>query len=306
MHKYLKKHIDFSYKPNHATYSGLSIYTSKNGWNDYYIGKNLLFSHRTTTYSMSHFPEKLHNHDFYEIDIFVNGEISYIVSDHEVFPEKYGILIVPPGIVHTARQTEKSEYDRIIFYFDKAIFSFLEHSYLPQFLQCKDAAYFSIDPEYRGDLYCLLDKLQFTLTRPDDSTSLRAFGIILQLFILMDSHHYQDNSRFAKLPKKVLQIKSYIDDNFQDISDITEIAEQFYYSREYISRIFKQYFNMNISDYIKKKKIDAAKHALENGLTVTQAFSLSGYHSMSSFISAFQSATSMLPSTYRKEWGQKK
>lgn len=305
MHKYLKNHVGILYDSEYVSYPGIKIYTNKHGWSDYYIGKNLLYSHRTTTYSMAHFPDKLHSHDHYEMDIFINGQISYIISDHEIFPQKYGILLIPPGIVHTARQAEKEEYDRIVFYFDQTIFSFLEHTCLPSFLRNKEATYFSIDPEYKADFHYLLDKLQYTLTCPTDNASLHAFSLVIQLFLLMDAHRNQEDSRFSKLPKKILQIKTYIDDNFQEIADISEIAEHFYYSREYISRIFKQYFNMNISDYIKKKKIDAARHALENGMSVTQAFSLSGYHSMSAFISAFQSATSMLPSNYKKKWNSK-
>ena len=82
----------------------------------------------------------------------------------------------------------------------------------------------------------------------------------------------------------MLEIKRYIDENFQAISSTSDISDHFFYSREYISRMFKQYFNTNISEYITHKRIDAAKEALEAGQTVTQAFNASGYRSMSSFI----------------------
>ncbi|MDD6221848.1 MAG: helix-turn-helix domain-containing protein, partial [Lachnospiraceae bacterium] len=42
------------------------------------------------------------------------------------------------------------------------------------------------------------------------------------------------------------------------------------------------------------------KKALESGSRVTEAFQLSGYHTMSSFISAFKKFVNMTPSEYRK------
>jgi AraC-like DNA-binding protein len=77
-------------------------------------------------------------------------------------------------------------------------------------------------------------------------------------------------------------------------------ASHFHYSREYLSRLFRQYYNINISEYITRQKISAAKKALESGSRVTEAFQLSGYHTMSSFISAFKKFVNMTPSEYRK------
>jgi len=250
---------------------------------------------------MSFFPEKLHTHTFYEMDIFLGGQISYIVSDHEVFPQRGGILFVPPGITHTARQLEKSEYNRIVFYFDSKAFDFLGPGSLPAFFYEPDAGYFSVKDEFQAQFHYLLEQIRYTLEHPCEGVTLLSFTYILQLFLLIARHSQSDREHFSKLPLKVLQIKTYIDQNYQTITSTAEVASHFFYSREYVSRIFKQYFNTNLSEYITRKKIENAKQALENGQSVTQAFSVSGYRSMSAFIAAFRSITSMSPSDFRRQ-----
>lgn len=301
MNNYLTNHLRSSYNPTCEQYHNFKIYSNKSGWNDFFIGPNLVYSHRTTPYTPPFFPEKLHTHTYYEICIFLSGKITYVVSSNEVFPLRGGILCIPPGISHTARLIEKSEYDRIVFYFDTEAFEFLGPGSLPAFLCKTDADYLTVNSEFRGQYYYLLEQLDYMATHLDGDISLQCFSCILQLLLLIDSHAQPGRECFSKLPQKVLQIKTYIDQNFQTLSSTAEIADHFFYSREYISRTFKQYFNTNLSEYIMGKKIEAAKQALNSGQSVTQAFNASGYRSMSAFINAFRTVTSMQPSAYRKQ-----
>lgn len=306
MNDYLTEHLRHSYIPSYEQYQNFKIYSNKSGWKDFFIGQNLVYSHRTTPYIPPFFPEKLHTHAYYEICIFLSGKITYVVSSNEVFPLRGGILCIPPGISHTARLIEKSEYDRIVFYFDTRAFEFLGPGSLPAFLCKNDADYLTVNSEFRGQYYYLLEQLDYMTTHLDGDIALQCFSFILQLLLLIDQHAPSGRECFSKLPSKVLQIKSYIDLNFQTLSSTAEIADHFFYSREYISRTFKQYFNTNLSEYIMAKKIEAAKQALSSGQSVTQAFSASGYRSMSAFINAFRTVTSMQPSAYRKQYNDEK
>ncbi|WP_215695161.1 helix-turn-helix domain-containing protein [Clostridium sp. MCC353] len=302
MNNYLTEHLRHFYNPSCEQYQNLKIYSNKSGWNDFFIGQNIVYSHRTTSYIPPFFPEKLHTHTYYEICIFLSGKITYVVSSNEVFPVRGGILCIPPGISHTARLIEKSEYDRMVFYFDTKAFEFLGPGSLPAFLCKTDADYLTVSSEFRGRYYYLLEQLNYVAANPDGDTALQCFSLILQLLLLIEQHAQSGRECFSKLPSKVLQIKNYIDLNFQTLTSTAEIADHFFYSREYISRIFKQYFNTNLSEYIMAKKIEAAKQALNDGQSVTQAFSASGYRSMSAFINAFRTVTSMQPSAYRKQF----
>ena len=73
MKNYLQKHLHSVYLPTATHLPGLVRYENRYGWQDYYIGDKILFSHRKTVYDFAGFPEKLHSHSFYEMDIYVSG-----------------------------------------------------------------------------------------------------------------------------------------------------------------------------------------------------------------------------------------
>ena len=106
MKHYQQDHIARFYFPDHAEQPGLKKFKNFSGWEDVYVGRHLLFSHRRTRYEASSFPEKLHSHSFYEMDIFVTGSISYVSPDQEMLPHPDDILLIPPGCQHTARLLE--------------------------------------------------------------------------------------------------------------------------------------------------------------------------------------------------------
>ncbi len=285
--------------------TGLHAFQSEYGWKDYYLGKNLIFSHRVTTYNMSIFPEKLHYHLFYEMDIYISGKISYISDNREIIPSRGSILIIPPHIMHTAHQSEESEYERYVFYFTPQFFLAFGGEMPRAFLKLKTSVYLEISSESLCEYYYDLNKLQFVFNGQNSDAILDMYIYILHLFVLISRKGCQNSNNVFQLPQNVLNIKSYIDDNLQTISSTSEIATHFFYSREYLSRLFRQYYNINISEYIARRRIDVAKKALESGQRVTDAFQCSGFHTMSSFISVFKKTVHMTPSEYRKHFSDK-
>lgn len=89
MEYYLQSHKSFRYlPPSEKIIPGIKKYSNRFGWDDFYMGQYLIFSHRKTTYDLTVFPEKLHSHSFYEMDIYEEGNISYISDNQEIFPQK--------------------------------------------------------------------------------------------------------------------------------------------------------------------------------------------------------------------------
>ena len=300
MKQYLQSHKETRYLPTEKLLPGLKRYRNHLGWDDFYLGENLIFSHRLNPYDVSAFPEKLHTHNFYELDIYESGDISYIADNHEIFPNKGDIIIFPPGLLHTARLAQKSQYARYVFYFNAELFDFLGHDNLPLLFKNSHVNCRFVEPEKKCELFYLLEKIEYAVRQENMAAGLLAFGFVIQLFCLISNHTLLNKDSIATIPQNVLAVKTYIDDNYQPINTASEIARHFFYSREYVSRIFKQYFNINLSEYLINKKIDSAKSALEEGKSVTYAYNAAGYRSMSSFVNAFRLHTSMTPSIYKR------
>ena len=306
MESYLQKHKENRYFAEYKSLPGLQKYKNRQGWEDYYIGYHIIFSHRVTSYDAENFPDKLHSHPFYEMDIYNSGQISYVSDEREIIPQRDDVLLFPPGCSHTARLLEPSRYDRYVFYISPQIFSALGDGCVPHLFQTDKACCQYIAPEARGRFFFLLEELKSTLESGQDDLGLQAYSYALQLFLLIAHHSSVNNDSIAVVPQKVLNIKDYIDTHFQTITTITEVASHFYYSREYTSRLFKQYYNLNLSEYLTSKKIDYAKHCLEQGKSVGFTFDTCGFHTMSSFVNAFKAWTGMTPSEYKRGHAGKK
>lgn len=300
MNYYLTEHRQNRYLPEEHSHAGLLCCTNKTGWQDWYIGKHILFSHRVTDYNISVFPEKLHSHDFYEMDIYITGKISYVSGSKEIFPERDNILIFPPECTHTARMQENGRYERYVFYFSPIIFNALDcHATPPVFCDGRASCRF-IESEKRAEFFYVFEKLRRVLNLKVPDAGLLAYSYVIQLIYIIANGSSINKNSITTIPQNVYDVKRYVDQNFQTVGTVTDVANHFFYSREYVSRIFKQYYNMNISEYLAIQKINFAKQQLEEGKSVSYVSDLAGFRSMSAFVNTFKAQTGSTPSEYKQ------
>ncbi|PLS03202.1 response regulator transcription factor [Neobacillus cucumis] len=99
----------------------------------------------------------------------------------------------------------------------------------------------------------------------------------------------------------IYEIEKYLEANFDRDVKLQEISEHFYISREYISRKFKQEFNVNISDYIVNIRIERAKALLKNSeLKIYEIANMIGYQDDKYFRKVFKKVEGVTPNEYRE------
>lgn len=301
MKNYLQQHLFSVYLPTEDRLAGLVCYENKYGWHDYYIGDKLLFSHRKTVYDFAGFPEKLHTHEFYEVDIYVDGNICYIADKQEFSPVRDNIIVIPPGCQHTARMLDKGAYERYVFYFNPELLDFLGAGYFNEVFRYKEPSCLSVVHNKRAEFYYLRERLMDVLHSEDtEDAAAQAMCYAVQLLLLVSNDTKINHKSIAEIPQKVLDVKHYVDHNFQILNTTAEIATHFFYSREYVSRVFKQHYNINLSEYLVNQKINHARRLLEQGNSVSFACSAAGFKSTSAFINAFRLRTNMTPAEYKR------
>lgn len=100
----------------------------------------------------------------------------------------------------------------------------------------------------------------------------------------------------------IYSIKQYIDHNYMQDLSLQNIANQFFLSREYISRRFKQVFHENQSDYLERVRIENAKILLANNQhKIASIAEMVGYPDSRYFSKIFSKLTGMTPREWRKE-----
>lgn len=88
----------------------------------------------------------------------------------------------------------------------------------------------------------------------------------------------------------------------EDIKNITlsSLAEKVNYNPSYLSRLYKKITNQNISDFIKKIRIDKAKELLkDNNLLIKDIANMVGFYSLSYFCAFFSKVVGVSPQAYR-------
>ena len=275
-----------------------------NNWINHYINDRILYSDRRTDYDRTTYPSRLHYHDYYELVVFLEGDIQYICESQIFAPGHGDIVLIPPGNLHMSRlNRDATHYKRHVFYFYPDAFASICGSSLTQALtDTKEGLLLSVsDPGVRYELLGLLQKLTLTLEQSGQPLEQAlSLGYLIQIFYLINQYDRQKKEPVESLPHQVLELQQYIDLHISEIASVTQVAEHFYYSREYVSRLFKKHLNTTVSDYIRKRRIVMSQTLIRQGLPLLEVCFQVGFEHPSTFIRAFRSVTGMTPLEYRQ------
>ncbi len=99
------------------------------------------------------------------------------------------------------------------------------------------------------------------------------------------------------------EILKYIDGNFTRDISLTDVCDEFSLSLSYVSRILKEYRNVNFKSYITKKRIEEAKRIMSENkyLKVNDVSKMVGYINTATFIRIFKKEEGISPGQFIKD-----
>lgn len=102
-------------------------------------------------------------------------------------------------------------------------------------------------------------------------------------------------------------IKEYIDSNYCQNIKITMFSEKYFFSTEYLTRLFRGKYGFTIYEYVLKLRMERAKELLEDESNkIIDIAERLGYADNHYFSKAFRTYYHTSPSQYRKEFLEKK
>ena len=112
----------------------------------------------------------------------------------------------------------------------------------------------------------------------------------------------EGNANFALIRERLKNGIAFIESNFCEDIELSQISEICKVSREHFCRMFKEYMGMSPFDYIKKLRIQKAKELLmtKRELRILEIGKTVGFQSSSYFSKVFKSETGLTPEKYRK------
>ena len=88
---------------------------------------------------------------------------------------------------------------------------------------------------------------------------------------------------------------------YQSKTKTAQLAQELYASREHLSRAFKECTMESIHNYLTYLRMQHCRKALEEGVSVLNACTESGFPDYSSFLKTFRRLYSITPAEYRAQ-----
>lgn len=157
-----------------------------------------------------------------------------------------------------------------------------------------------VDEEIKIAINSLIEQYIF---REKGKTS-RLLKQYFSLLELLEDNYIQRNklSTVKTMAKKIVELKNYLDNHFDQDIRITEIADKMYVSQHYLSRSFTKQFGKSITEYLVEKRLEKVRRdLLETEKSITDVAFSAGFSSINSFNRLFKKYQGLTPSEYRKE-----
>ncbi len=254
-----------------------------------------------------------HFHNEYEIYLLLEGERLFFFNNRSYHVRKGNLILVDSNLIHMTHSTpdDTTGYNRIILYIDKAkMMDFdakFSHLNLVSFFREHYGVYDLTDDQLKEflDMYETL-KREFD-HRERQYKSMIEMAVIRYFIRFMRENPYltpvKDETSVHKSSKyqTIYAIADYISEHYAETISLDRLAGEFYLSKFYLSRSFKEVTGYGINEYVNILRTKRAKQLLEETtLSVSEIAGMTGYESITYFEKIFKTYMTVSPLKYRK------
>ncbi|AGF58643.1 MULTISPECIES: AraC family transcriptional regulator [Clostridium] len=276
---------------------------------DFFTRKHMISS----DYEIFHFLntdlpfQYLHNHDFYELYLYLSGDVTYLIEGKSYNLKSGDIILINTNELHRAViNSMKAPYERIVLWINKSFLHELSTTET-DLTQCFENIEkknvlrpdFQIQQNIRAQLSKLLDLENYKGIGKD----LLYKAYMLELIIQLNNLVLNDKSDLdIEITKSNLidGIVEYINNHINEEITIDELSKEFYLSKFHLAREFKKYTGTSIHRYCMQKKLIAAKELILNHHPINVVYKQSGFGDYTNFFRAFKNEYGISPKQFYK------
>ncbi|MDO4175840.1 MAG: AraC family transcriptional regulator [Eubacteriales bacterium] len=261
-------------------------------------------------YRDEHPPEvDFHEHAFYEIYLFISGNVNYIIEGRTYKLQPGDILLTNNSDIHRPDILPSDQpYERAIIWLDEDLFNGLCLIGEDLTVCFKDAArrnYRLIRPTQfqRTQIQKMCEVLEFEHANHQIGSRVQSYAAIITILVLLSRAYYdtpdsaQEDVTESDLVNRIIL---YINEHLSDNLTLDALAEHFYISKYHLGHQFKQFTGLSLYQYIMKKRLTVARNRLTLGTPVTTAYIECGFNDYSNFLKAFKREFGCNPSYFSK------
>lgn len=248
-----------------------------------------------------------HHHDFSKIVILIDGDLTYYIEGKAYILKPWDILFVNKNEIHKPVVNPNKYYERIVIW--------LNPDFMAKYAQGNNNLLKCFEVAIKNNYNLLrlnmksIDIIKNLIQDIQNCNNSNEFGseilkesLFVQLMVLMnrlflnsDKNRDIEDIQYDKTIEGVL---NYINSNLENDLSIDTIASEFFISKYYLMRKFKNQIGSSIHNYVVQKRLMLARSLISDGLSMSSVCSRCGFNDYSSFVRAFKKVYGVSPSNY--------
>ena len=248
-----------------------------------------------------------HHHDFSKIVILIDGDLTYYIEGKAYILKPWDILFVNKNEIHKPVVNPDKYYERIVIWLNPDFMAKYAQGN-NDLLKCFEVAIknnynllrlnmksIEVIKNLIQDIQNCNNSNEFGSENLKESLFVQLMVLMNRLFLNSDKNRDIEDIQYDKTIEGVL---NYINSNLENDLSIDTIASEFFISKYYLMRKFKNQIGSSIHNYVVQKRLILARSLISDGLSMSSVCSRCGFNDYSSFVRAFKKVYGVSPSNY--------
>ena len=251
-----------------------------------------------------------HIHYKFEIYYEIEGSRRYFIEDSAYVVNAGSVVLIGENQIHKTASLGDTPSSRIVLnfsreYLERVAQAFPNVDFFAFLSEECNHLLTGLTVKQQNQIYGLLQQL----LAMEDETSAAADALrrlLLGTLLLELKEHcrrqQEQNAENGRVSNHTVdQIQAYIAEHYAEKLTLTGIANQFYISPYYLSRMFKKSINLSLIEYINGVRIKAAQNLIERSSgSIAEIAAKTGFMTTAHFRRVFKDATGLSPQQYRQ------
>lgn len=255
-------------------------------WKNVYVYKREGYKTSVTDY---------HEHDFYEINLILSGNVKILLSD--CFEEccDNRIVLTEPHTPHYVTCRSDTLYSRIYLLFTKDFIS----NFLPEWERLsrvfgENGAVVALSPSQTAQIRHTIEDI--------DGQKSELGKKLLIYYLLLQITEMRENESVTreKNPPYLMKAIAYMEENYSEHIVAENLAKKLYVGRTTLMTEFKRRIGCTVNDYLTDCRLKNAVKLLATGETVERTAEKCGFSDSSGLTRAFKRKYHCAPKQYLK------
>lgn len=251
-----------------------------------------------------------HTHSFYEIYMYISGEVQMMLNNHIFKVKKGDVVIIPPYNIHSLIPVSKDgPYERMYLYISTSCLNslqFCQYSLLKPILDAsKQGSYhFHIDSDKDYEIIKdAIDKIKEGKNREYYGKEMMNRSYIMQLFTIVNYYITKAIKpvQSCETNSLISKVVDYFNENYNENITLDSLCERFYTNRQTLTSVFKNYTTMTIHSYLTLIRINKAKKFICEGINPSRVYEMCGFNNYTTFYREFKKIEGRSPHDFGKE-----